>query len=122
MRYEMKYGTEIKSVEIPEENVLQVILPSDVPSNTDQKRIVREALDHPVGTGKMEDIFGAKDTVTIVTSDITRPLPSSTVLPPVVEELHKIGIKDEQITIMFAIGSHRHQMSHFPILRTHIKT
>ncbi|MBQ5542195.1 MAG: DUF2088 domain-containing protein, partial [Erysipelotrichales bacterium] len=55
MRYEMKYGTEIKSVEIPEENVLQVILPSDVPSNTDQKRIVREALDHPVGTGKMED-------------------------------------------------------------------
>ena len=108
MRYEMKYGTEIKSVEIPEENVLQVILPSDVPSNTDQKRIVREALDHPVGTGKMEDIFGAKDTVTIVTSDITRPLPSYTVLPPVVEELHKIGIKDEQITIMFAIGSHRH--------------
>ena len=45
--------------------------------------------------------------VAIVTSDITRPLPSYLVLPPVLKELNRGGISDSDITIVFALGSHR---------------
>ncbi|MCH5138646.1 nickel-dependent lactate racemase, partial [Clostridiaceae bacterium UIB06] len=43
----------------------------------------------------------------IVTSDITRPMPSKIVLPVVIEELNNTGVKDDDITIVFALGSHR---------------
>lgn len=47
------------------------------------------------------------DQKTIITSDITRPMPSYRVLPLLLEELYAAGIKDEDIIIVFALGSHR---------------
>jgi lactate racemase len=45
--------------------------------------------------------------IAIITSDITRPMPSKIVLPIAMEELDRAGIKDEDITVVFALGSHR---------------
>jgi nickel-dependent lactate racemase len=45
--------------------------------------------------------------VAIITSDITRPMPSKIVLPPVVDELVAAGLDYSDITVVFALGSHR---------------
>lgn len=42
-------------------------------------------------------------------SDVTRPAPSWVMVPCVVEELEKAGVKDEDITVVFGLGSHRKQ-------------
>ena len=47
--------------------------------------------------------------IAIITSDISRPLPSYDVLPSVLRELNAAGIPDEDITVVFALGSHRAQ-------------
>src|SRR5690606_25485477 len=47
--------------------------------------------------------------VAIIVSDVTRPTPTEKILPPLLEELYLGGAKDENITIVFALGLHRNQ-------------
>lgn len=53
--------------------------------------------------------FHSSETVLIVTSDITRSTGSEVYLPLIVERLNGIGIKDDQIEILIALGIHRKQ-------------
>jgi nickel-dependent lactate racemase len=43
----------------------------------------------------------------IAVDDLTRPTQASRFLPYILDELHRAGIGDEQITIVMAIGCHR---------------
>ena len=74
----------------------------------DKEKIIKEALQHPIGSLPLNEIVHPKEKVVIVTSDSTRPFPTQVVLPYVVEELINSGISKDDITVMFAIGSHRH--------------
>jgi len=47
--------------------------------------------------------------VAIITSDVTRPVPSCKILPLVLGELEKAGVGPRDITVVFALGSHRKQ-------------
>jgi nickel-dependent lactate racemase len=38
---------------------------------------------------------------------MTRPAPSHLIVPPIIEELEKAGVTDNQITLVFALGNHR---------------
>lgn len=78
-------------------------------STSSEKDIVDQALDQPVSSPRLEDIVGPGDTVCVITSDVTRPLPSRRILPSIVERLNRGGVADEDITIMFALGIHRGQ-------------
>ncbi len=68
---------------------------------------VKRALKNPIGTSVISEIVTKGETVCIITSDITRPCPSSVILPPLIEELKQAGISLEDITIVFALGNHR---------------
>ncbi len=71
---------------------------------TNEEEILR-ALNEPIG--KSLEGFESKGKVCIVTSDATRPVPNELLIPPLVEKLNAMGIKDEQITIMIGTGLHR---------------
>ena len=71
--------------------------------------IVRQALENPIGTLRLHDLVHPGQRIAIVTSDVTRPMPTATVLPVVLEELDAAGIPHEDITVVFALGSHRAQ-------------
>jgi nickel-dependent lactate racemase len=47
--------------------------------------------------------------VAVVFSDLTRPMPNDRVLPPLLEELTRAGVKDERIALINALGTHRPQ-------------
>lgn len=68
--------------------------------------LVREALEHPVGTPKLCELAKGKKRVTLVTSDHTRAVPSKLTLPVLLEEIRK-GNPDAEITILVATGLHR---------------
>ncbi len=92
---------------IPDRNYLGTLMPNDVGEGlTGEEEVVR-GLENPIGTGRLKDIVQAGQKVVIVTSDITRPMPSYAVLPHVLKELNDGGIPDQDITIVFAVGSHR---------------
>lgn len=107
MRIELPFGKEKKELNIPDANLLQVLTPNEVASELTGAAEVERALQNPIGTSRLRDLVTPGQKVAIVTSDITRPMPSYLVLPPVLRELSEGGIPDEDITLVFALGSHR---------------
>lgn len=110
-KYCMKYGKDKIEFEFPKENVLAVIEPNkiDIP-DIPQVEIVRKALENPIASAKLSEIVKEGDTVCVVVPDITRVWQSPHIyVPPVIEELIKGGVKDKDIIIISATGSHRFQ-------------
>jgi nickel-dependent lactate racemase len=94
-------------VEIEDENLLFYAAPRAAGRVPDQMRIVEEALEHPIGTGKLETLLRPGDRVVILVDDITRPTPAAKILPPILQRIHGAGIPVEAVTIFMAIGTHR---------------
>ena len=68
---------------------------------------VGAALREPIGSPRLSRLLRPGQRVVIVTSDITRPCPSTRLLPPILDELHEAGIADGDITVVFGLGTHR---------------
>jgi nickel-dependent lactate racemase len=70
---------------------------------------VRLALAAPIGSPPLRSLVKPGQRVVIITSDITRPCPSEKLLPPLMEELSAAGVRDEDVLVVFGLGSHRKQ-------------
>lgn len=71
---------------------------------------IKGAINKPIGTFPLRDIIRSKsnlNSVCIVTSDATRPIPSKIILKALIEELNNSGVKNNQILILIATGLHR---------------
>ena len=108
MKIDLGFGSGVQSVTLPDENILAVLEANPVEYKLTGTDEVRRALREPIGTAPLRETVHAGETVAIVTSDITRPCPTWKMLPPVLEELFAAGIRPENITVTFALGSHRH--------------
>ena len=106
---EFGFGTSTQKVEVPRKNLMGVLEPNQIAIDLIGEDEVRRALNHPIGAPLLREIVKAGETVAIVTSDITRPMPSYLVLPILLDELYTVGIKREDITVVFGLGSHRKQ-------------
>ena len=71
-----------------------------------QARIVKAAMDDPIGSPTLRELAAGKENVVIIASDHTRPVPSRFLIPPMLEEIRK-GNPDAKITILIATGCHR---------------
>lgn len=109
MEFEIKYYKDLIPFHIPDKNVLGEILPNTTPSVGSEREEVIRALSVPFGTPKLPEVVHPGEKIVIITSDVTRPVPSQIIIPCLLEELRKAGVKDEDVTIVFGLGSHRAQ-------------
>ena len=107
MNIELGIGTGKQNVEIPDGNLLQVLTPNPVSHERAGEEEVRYALANPIGSPRLRDIVKPGEKIVMITSDITRPMPTYTVMPPLLDELYSAGVKAEDLTLVFALGSHR---------------
>ena len=107
MKVEMRYGTGILPIEIPDKNVAKVLEISESMPLPDEIRAVREAIAQPIASQPLAEIGKGRASACIVISDITRPVPNKVILPPMLEVLEQTGIPREKITILIATGIHR---------------
>ena len=107
MKINIGYGKQNIGVDIADENLLAVLKPDHIEVKRTGAEEVCRALKEPIESKRLKDIVKAKEKIAIITSDITRPMPSKIVLPMILEELYLAGIKDEDIIIVFALGNHR---------------
>jgi nickel-dependent lactate racemase len=89
----LQYGTE----EFPE-----------IPVHPEPGKAVREALKNPIGMEGIPDLVKRGSKVTIAFDDpIKHPEPSlRVIIPIVVEELRNAGVREEDITLLCAVGAH----------------
>ncbi len=92
---------------IPTRNYLGTIEPKEKPGVPDPRAEILRALNEPIGSKTLHATAKTGDKVAIVVDDVTRPAPSRVMVPPLLERLNELGIKDEDITIIFGCGTHR---------------
>ncbi|MCQ2546153.1 MAG: nickel-dependent lactate racemase [Clostridia bacterium] len=107
MKIKLGYGTGFQSAEVPEKNILKLLEPNEISRKGSPASIVRDALANPIGTPALRDIVKPGEKIVIITSDITRPMPTWDVIPHVLDELYAADVKAEDVTLVFALGSHR---------------
>ena len=105
MRVTLAYGVEGLAVEVPDDAV--VVEPREPVALVDEAGAVREALRSPVTGPPLGERVGPDDRVVVVFPDITRPMPNTTVLPPLLAELERAGAGPERVTLLCATGTHR---------------
>ena len=73
----------------------------------DAAAAIQEALATPIGAPPLAELAGAGDRVCIVFTDITRASPDHLLVPALLSELEKAGVRDRNITLLCGIGMHR---------------
>ena len=101
------YGKEKISVSFDKDDYLSVLKPNKVDIKLTGEKEVRRSLNSPIGSRPLSERVRTGQKIAIITSDITRPVPTHRILPEVLEELNRGGIPDKDITVVFALGSHR---------------
>lgn len=107
MEFAVEFGKGKLSFELDERNFWGELKPNQVKVNLTGMDEVKRALENPIKSPRLREIVKPGEKVVIITSDITRPMPSKLVLPPVLEELASAGVADQDITVVFALGIHR---------------
>lgn len=101
------YGKTEVCARIPTRNFLGSIEPNEKPKLKDPNAEIIRALNNPIGTKRLREFAKENDKVAIVVDDATRATPSHIMIIPLLAELNKAGVKDENITVIFGCGSHR---------------
>ena len=109
MNIKLGFGAGFQEADVPEENIIQILEQNDTASDerASVPDILRRALENPIGTQRLRDIVKPGEKIAIITSDITRPIPTWEVIPSVLEELSAANVSDDDVTLVFALGSHR---------------
>lgn len=107
MKLEFGYGTGVQTVELPEKNLIGVLESNPMEHLRCGEDAVKWAMENPIGSEPLYKLVKPGQKVAIVTSDISRPMPTYQLLPSVLDELYRGGVKAEDITLVFALGSHR---------------
>jgi len=72
----------------------------------DPLREIRDALDHPIGSPKIEELVRPGMEVVLLFDDLQRPTPVHLALPEIMDRLNRAGIPDERIRGICAVGTH----------------
>lgn len=109
MKIEVGYGNTVQTVEVPDKNLLQILRANPAPDQAGPggEEAVRQALAHPIGSPGLDEIIHPGEKIVIITSDISRPMPTWDVMPSLLDALYAAGARAQDITLVFARGSHR---------------
>ena len=105
--YTFHYGRGTKKFSVDESRVLKVIEMPKQPLLEDIKGAVLDAVEHPIGTPPLSQIIKPGDTVTFICNDPTRVANSFDFMPVLVNEMNRLGVPDENMQIVFSLGTHR---------------
>ncbi|TEU07108.1 nickel-dependent lactate racemase [Candidatus Bathyarchaeota archaeon] len=103
----LPYGKTEVCARIPTRNFLGTIEPKEKTGVPDPRVEVERALRKPIGTKQLSEIAKPGDKVAIVVDDSTRVTPSYLMVPPLLDELNKAGVKDGDVAVIFGCGTHR---------------
>ncbi|MGO9138400.1 MAG: nickel-dependent lactate racemase [Syntrophales bacterium] len=108
MKVTLKYGKEGIPLEIKETpDFVGVMMPSDPEPIKDPMTKIEESLRKPILSKPLADIARGRKNACIVVSDITRPVPNTLILPPLLKIIEAAGVPRSEIIILISTGIHR---------------
>ncbi len=108
MRVDLKYGATGLSVDIPQTpGFIGTLDPTEPEPVANPSAVLDEFLLRPIDSEPLAATARGKKSACIVVSDVTRPVPNSLLLPPILKTLEAQGIERSKILILVATGMHR---------------
>lgn len=101
------YGKGFQTANIQDDINVEIIDYLEENVAEDDALLIKDAMDNPICTKKLEDMVSDDDKILIVVNDHTRPGPNRLIVKEVISRLLKRGIKESQIKFIIATGSHR---------------
>ena len=104
----LPYGSQSRTIAVPEENLAWVEGPKQAAPVPDLSEAVRSAIRNPIGSPTLGELVlkHGKKTLILV-DDGTRSTPQALILPILLDELNAAGAADGDISIMVALATHR---------------
>jgi nickel-dependent lactate racemase/N-acetylglutamate synthase-like GNAT family acetyltransferase len=112
MRFQIPCGKSCVEIDVPADALIPVAPFREAEPVVDATASVRAVLERPIGSSPLSEIALGKRSAVIVISDITRPVPNTVILPPILETIERTGIRREATTILIATGLHREATEH----------
>ncbi len=84
-----------------------VVSSQPVPPAGDPEEAIREAIAHPIGSPRLAEMARPGDRVCIVFTDVTRASPDRLMVPSMLAELARAGVRDGDVTLLCGTGMHR---------------
>jgi lactate racemase len=103
----LPYGDKTAEVTISSKNLIGVYSPKDCTPVADVKNEIIRAINNPIGSKPLRELVKNSAKVVILADDNTRSTPLDKIIPVVLDEMNAAGVKDEQVTVMIALGTHR---------------
>jgi len=103
----LPYGGRLLECEVPKRNLLTIAKPPFGVPVEDERRSIRETITKAIHEGELSTTLKPTDKVTIAVTDSTRPTPNSKILPILLEELGRFGVKDKNVAVIIATGMHK---------------
>lgn len=108
-QYQVDWNGETRFLGIPQENVDAEIGMTDFPPLPDPWQAVVEAMENPIGCPSITETLRPESTVVLMTGDRFTDQMLGTVGGlglKFLDYLNRLGVKDEDVTLMYAPGSH----------------
>ena len=106
-KYVLPYGQGSKEIELDETLVLKEVRTKEFEPLKNIPYEVLEAIYHPIGCPPINEIIKPGQKIAFICNDPTRVANSFDFMPVLVNEMNKLGVKDEDMHIVFALGTHR---------------
>ena len=105
VKIQLPYGNLHIDFDMPDSYSHCILNEKHVPGLINEKEIILESLENPVGCQALRKSIGENDKVAIITTDNTRPCPDDRILPVILKVLTGI-IPRDNITIIVGLGLH----------------
>lgn len=105
--YCFAYGHGTKEFEYNEADILKVVRTKDFTPMQDVEHQVLQTVENPIGSPALSEIIKPGDTVAFICNDPTRVANSDIFMPILVNEMNRLGVPDENMRIVFSLGTHR---------------
>ena len=103
----VNYGSQEIELNIPENNLCFNLCPKECSKIDNVKEEILNAIRNPIGCLPLQKIVNSQDKVVIIADDYTRLTPVNIIIPVLLDELNHSGVKDKNIKLVIAGGSHR---------------
>ena len=107
MQIHLDYGRGTLEVELPEDRLIGPLAIRPAEPIPNPQEAIEQAILNPIGSSSLAELARGKKDACILLCDVTRPVPNTLILPPMLRILEEQGIPRENIVILIATGLHR---------------
>jgi nickel-dependent lactate racemase len=103
----LPYGNRDLSFNLPSGwSLLSILAPLDPDPIKEPNLAIEKSLKNPVGCPSLLNLASNKKEAVIITDDKTRPTPTGKLIPVILGELKRAGIKEKDVTVIVGRGLH----------------